>query len=196
MAPRTKEQLDKIKVDKRTQIMDASLKLFAEHGYLSTSVSQIAKEAGVAKGLIYSYFESKEEILRSITREGIDDIFSALGESANKTFVSDEEVVAVMDRIFDRVLERAEFYKLYYSMFLHPHVMESFQDEMEEIAVRMVTPFLDYFASKGYEDPQSVILFIHAAADGLIFNSLFNPDIFQIEKIKPMFFKLLTKGTL
>ena len=91
------------------------------HGYLSTPVSQIAKEAGVAKGLIYSYFENKEDILRSITRDGIDDIFSALGESGDKALTSDEEVIAVMDRIFDRVLDRAEFYKLYYSMFLHPH---------------------------------------------------------------------------
>jgi Transcriptional regulator len=196
MAQKTKEQLVKLKGNKRAQIMDAALKLFAEHGYLSTPVSQIAKEAGVAKGLIYSYFENKEDILRSITRDGIDDIFSALGESGDKALTSDEEVIAVMDRIFDRVLDRAEFYKLYYSMFLHPHVMESFQDEMEEIAVQMVTPFLDYFAAKGYEDPQSVILFMHATADGLIFNSLFNPDIFKIEKIKPVFFNLLTKGKL
>jgi len=50
-------------------IKQAALELFAHHGYHSTSISQIAKEANVSKGLVYNYFDSKEELLRHIVLE-------------------------------------------------------------------------------------------------------------------------------
>lgn len=51
---------------KYPQILDAALKTFAQDGYHRTQVARIAKEAGVADGTIYLYFESKEDILISL----------------------------------------------------------------------------------------------------------------------------------
>ncbi|MDP8256869.1 MAG: TetR/AcrR family transcriptional regulator [Candidatus Alcyoniella australis] len=52
--------------DKRSVIMAAAIKTFAQKGYHGTRVSDIAKEAGVAYGLVYHYFENKEQLLNSI----------------------------------------------------------------------------------------------------------------------------------
>jgi TetR/AcrR family fatty acid metabolism transcriptional regulator len=49
--------------DKYQRILEAASKVFAEQGYYSSTVSQIAKEAGVADGTIYLYFKNKEDIL-------------------------------------------------------------------------------------------------------------------------------------
>jgi len=55
--------------DKRRQILKAAVRAFARHGYEATRVADIAREAGVAYGLVYHYFEGKEDILNSIFRE-------------------------------------------------------------------------------------------------------------------------------
>jgi TetR/AcrR family fatty acid metabolism transcriptional regulator len=52
--------------DRRRQIRHAATKVFAKKGYHETRIADIAKEAGVAYGLVYHYFKNKEEILGSI----------------------------------------------------------------------------------------------------------------------------------
>ena len=52
--------------DRRRQIRHAATKVFARKGYHATRIADIAKEAGVAYGLVYHYFKNKEEILASI----------------------------------------------------------------------------------------------------------------------------------
>ena len=54
---------------KRRQIMEAAVRAFARKGYHSCRVGEIAEEAGVAYGLVYHYFESKDAVLESIFRE-------------------------------------------------------------------------------------------------------------------------------
>jgi TetR/AcrR family fatty acid metabolism transcriptional regulator len=56
-------------VDKRRLLLDAATKVFSERGYHECRVGDIASEAGVAYGLIYHYFSSKEEVLHTIFRE-------------------------------------------------------------------------------------------------------------------------------
>jgi AcrR family transcriptional regulator len=52
--------------DKRTRILDAAIRVFAEHGYHGARVGDIAEDAGVAHGLLYHYFASKDDVLRTI----------------------------------------------------------------------------------------------------------------------------------
>ena len=55
--------------ERRRQILDAAVRAFAKKGYHACRVSDIAEEAGVAYGLVYHYFESKDAVLESIFRE-------------------------------------------------------------------------------------------------------------------------------
>ena len=52
--------------DRREQIMEAALRVFAKKGFTGASNKDIAKEAGITPGLIYHYFESKEALLKAI----------------------------------------------------------------------------------------------------------------------------------
>ena len=56
-------------VDKRRIILDAAVRVFARDGFHKCRVSDIADEAGVAYGLVYHYFSSKEEILNTLFTE-------------------------------------------------------------------------------------------------------------------------------
>jgi AcrR family transcriptional regulator len=55
--------------ERRRQILDAAVRVFARSGYHGSRVGDIAEEAGVAHGLLYHYFSSKEAVLQTIFRE-------------------------------------------------------------------------------------------------------------------------------
>ena len=55
--------------DKRRQLLDAAVRVFARKGFHASRVGDIAEEAGVAHGLLYHYFRSKDEVLEAIFRE-------------------------------------------------------------------------------------------------------------------------------
>ena len=52
--------------DTKERILEIALELFAQSGYLGTSMSDIAKELGITKGALYKHYTSKQEILNSI----------------------------------------------------------------------------------------------------------------------------------
>ncbi|MFJ7726162.1 TetR/AcrR family transcriptional regulator [Neobacillus sp. NPDC097160] len=70
MSPLNRQkQLDQIRDERREQIKQAALKIFARRGYTGTKTSMIAKEASISEGLIYRYFNSKEELFITLVQE-------------------------------------------------------------------------------------------------------------------------------
>ena len=63
-----------ISPDRRTQIRDAALRVFARKGYRNTVVEDVARAAGVSKGTIYTYFDRKEELLGAVFRGLMDEM--------------------------------------------------------------------------------------------------------------------------
>ena len=74
-------------VDKRRQILDAAVTVFARQGFHATRVSDIADEAGVAYGLVYHYFNSKDQVLNELFLERWSLLLAAI-EEAEKTDAS------------------------------------------------------------------------------------------------------------
>ncbi|MBV9916014.1 MAG: TetR/AcrR family transcriptional regulator [Solirubrobacterales bacterium] len=68
-------------VDKRRLILDAAVRVFARQGFHTCRVSDIADEAGVAYGLVYHYFTSKDEILSTLFLERWDVMLAAIAEA-------------------------------------------------------------------------------------------------------------------
>jgi TetR/AcrR family fatty acid metabolism transcriptional regulator len=66
--------------DKRRQILDAAIRVFATRGFHACRVSDVADEAGVAYGLVYHYFDSKEEILNTLFAERWQIMLDAIAE--------------------------------------------------------------------------------------------------------------------
>ncbi len=66
--------------DKRRIILDAAVRVFARQGFHTARVSDIADEAGVAYGLVYHYFDSKEEILNTLFLERWQIMLDAIAE--------------------------------------------------------------------------------------------------------------------
>jgi AcrR family transcriptional regulator len=59
----------KVVEDRREQILDAAMRVFAQKGFTRATNKDIAREAGITPGLIYYYFESKEAVLKAIVEQ-------------------------------------------------------------------------------------------------------------------------------
>jgi TetR/AcrR family fatty acid metabolism transcriptional regulator len=66
--------------DKRRLLFDAAVRVFARKGFHAARVGDIAEEAGVAHGLLYHYFSSKDEVLATIFRETWTDLLDAVSD--------------------------------------------------------------------------------------------------------------------
>jgi TetR/AcrR family fatty acid metabolism transcriptional regulator len=89
------------KVDRRRQILDAAVRVFAERGFTQCRVSDIAEEAGVAYGLVYHYFGAKDAVLDTLFLERWDLMVELIGEIDRREIPAREKLHAVASFIVD-----------------------------------------------------------------------------------------------
>jgi TetR/AcrR family fatty acid metabolism transcriptional regulator len=88
-------------VDKRRLILDAAVRVFARRGFHHCRVSDVADEAGVAYGLVYHYFSSKEEILNTLFLERWQIMLDAIAEIDTREVAARDKLYAVAGFIID-----------------------------------------------------------------------------------------------
>ena len=88
-------------VDKRRVILDAAVRVFARQGFHTCRVSDIADEAGVAYGLVYHYFSSKDEILDTLFLERWDVMLAAIAEADAARREPREKLAAIASFILE-----------------------------------------------------------------------------------------------
>ena len=88
-------------VDKRRLILDAAVRVFARQGFHHCRVSDVADEAGVAYGLVYHYFDSKEEILNTLFLERWEIMLEAITEIDARDLPVREKLYSIAGFIID-----------------------------------------------------------------------------------------------
>ncbi len=99
-------------VDKRRVILDAAVRVFARQGFHTCRVSDIADEAGVAYGLVYHYFSSKEEILDTLFLERWDVMLAAIAEADRSDVEAREKLRSIASFIVDSYRHDPELMKV------------------------------------------------------------------------------------
>src|SRR5690349_11786621 len=99
-------------IDKRRQILDAAIRVFARQGFHSTRVSDIADEAGVAYGLVYHYFKSKDEVLNELFSERWSLLLAAIEETDGEGASPRAKLEAVAGFIIESYRHEPELMKV------------------------------------------------------------------------------------
>ena len=86
-----KPRYQRRKEERPQEITAAAFAAFAENGYAATRVEEVAKRAGVSKGLMYLYFKTKEELFKAVIRSVVIRRVDALIASIEETKLSSEE---------------------------------------------------------------------------------------------------------
>jgi TetR/AcrR family transcriptional regulator, fatty acid metabolism regulator protein len=99
-------------VDRRRQILDAAVRVFARQGFHACRVSDIAREAGVAYGLVYHYFNSKEQVMNELFTERWSLLLQAIEEVDAQPLPPREKLDAVARFIIDSYRHDPELMKV------------------------------------------------------------------------------------
>ena len=98
--------------DRRRQILDAAVRVFARQGFHTCRVSDIADEAGVAYGLVYHYFQSKDEVLDTLFLDRWGVLLEAIGEVDRGEEAAREKLRAIASFIVDSYRHDPELMKV------------------------------------------------------------------------------------
>ncbi len=189
MSPRTEEQFEEIRESRRLLIRQAALELFASEGYYVTTIRMIAHKAGISKGLMYNYYNSKEELLRDIFRDGIEKI-AVFMQPGNEGNFTKNEFRILIEETFRMISGNRIFWSLYFSVIMQPAVMKMVGGEISNTFREMYSVLTGYFASIGHDDPESEAMIFGSMLDGISFNYLLNPDFYPLEKVKNKLIKM------
>ncbi len=108
-----KDAFDKTSEERREKVIDVAIEEFASKGYSATSINDIARNAGVSIGAMYSYFASKEDLFLTIVNEGhhvMVDILTDIGENSADVFDCIEKMLTA-SRTF--ALEQSQLNQIY-----------------------------------------------------------------------------------
>jgi AcrR family transcriptional regulator len=165
--PRTKEQNEIIRSARKQEILEAALQVFAEKGYANASISEIGRQANISKGLLYNYFESKDDLLQQILTFGSDKISEGLF-AENMTM---EQFLADTEKMLDNVVKYKEFLTLYTAL----SIQSSAQTHMAGLAEHH-TGFhsvVSFFQNKFGEDATKELLLLAVISKGYSILALF-----------------------
>lgn len=130
-------------MDKKTLILQHAMDLFAEKGYHQTTIQDIADAAGIAKGGIYFYFKSKEDLVLAGFAQYHDRLFKSVSDAAARYAFDPKE--ALIQQIMVQFNELASHYGLL-SLFWRGRVDVS--DEIRQLSMKMRTKFFMWFRNQ------------------------------------------------
>ena len=183
MSPRSAQQFEEMRETSRKKIMDAALDLFAHQGFHSTSISQIARRAGVAKGLVNHYFKRKEDLMVEIVFDGMRTT-NAIMEEMGKLPDSMARLRFLINYSFDYVKENLEYTKLLTSIGLQlemfPELVEIIQQKYQGIMPFMAMLMQD----TDIPNPEAEARLLAAIMDGVVMQYIIVGDALPFEQIR------------
>jgi len=184
MAPKTKEQFEEIRQQSMDVIMQAALELFGHNGYHSTSISKIAQEAGVSKGLIYNYFESKEDLLKRIILEAIETGEHIMEEAMSQSDDPFEQLKSLLETSIEMVKSNLHYWKLVTSLAFQGDVLTPIEDVLAEKNKIAMELGISLFTKIGAKDPMKEALLFGAAIDGIMLHYMHVGEEYPLEEMK------------
>ncbi len=178
--PRTPEQFEEIRVSRKEQIINTALSLFAKKGYSHVSISYLAKQAGISKGLMYNYFASKEELLKAVIEYSMIEILNYF-DPDHDGVITPAEFELFVRKTFRLMQEKRKFYTKFFSLVIQPNVIEHFKNSsIISFFGQYFTMFESYFREQGFEDPMLEVLNISIIIEGLGMMMVFYDDISEL----------------
>lgn len=200
--PRTAEDNERIKEEKKEKILQAALKVFAENGLASTKMGDIAKAAGVSYGLVYNYFPSKEQLFVELINSSIASTDEFVDEIKKKQLPPLERIREAFIQLYNFHSSDPSgglFYRVMLQLNYYPHLWEEL--EIKDLKSEPVFQLLFESVLEGQQreeivdkNPQEIILLLGYIA---ISFSLGGQEIFdnqiKAENIADLIIRMIKK---
>lgn len=185
--PRTEEANQRIREERREQILDTAARVFARKGLVGTRIADIAAEGEMSQGLIFRYFASKEEVFAAVVEKALQSAIS-LGQSALQQPCSPLEKLRWLLQVSLAGMWRKPDYAL---VVLHALNSETTPREIQELVLEQSKHTLQIYRqliTEGQEtgevvedDPDLLTLVFAACTQGLSSGVLYLPRALGID---------------
>jgi AcrR family transcriptional regulator len=183
MRTKRDERNEELREATRQRLIETALRLFARDGYTETSVKGIAQEAGVAQGLLYHYFASKEALLQAIFAEcmtQIQESFAAgLGEGK-----PEERLERIIRRSFEILRPNRDFWRLTYVLRFQPAVLAGLAPVMADWVTTIRATFTALFMEMGVPNASVQSLLLFAQIDGVSQHFVLEPETYPLDAVQ------------
>ncbi len=182
MSPRNPKQFEEIREKSKEKILYAAFELFSSIGYWSTSISKIAKQAGISKGLMYNYFTSKEHLLRAVVDKLLEVIKSVIYFD-EKDMTPEESMKTLITRIFDHIENNAPMIRMMTKISLQIGHFDFVNELLNKEYKIMIDKVEKILIELNFTNPRQEALILGAAIDGVIIQSLLF-DEYPLQEMK------------
>ncbi|MGM0612652.1 MAG: TetR/AcrR family transcriptional regulator [Bacteroidota bacterium] len=181
--PKTEQQFKEIRDNRKEEIIDVALNLFATEGYHSTSIAKIAKKAEISKGLVYNYFKSKEELLIKVVENAAIDVYKYF-DLDNDGVLETSELKSFIDGTFHMLKEKIHFWRLYLSFAFNPQILEVITRNIPQKSENILEMMVDYFRRQGVNDPMTETMYFTSVLKGIAVQYIVAPEQYPLEDMK------------
>jgi AcrR family transcriptional regulator len=190
MSPRSKLLSEQMKAKSRNAIVLAALELFAKKGFSATTTDEIAKKAKVSKGLIFSHFPTKQDILLAIIDEEIDRFLPKFNQ--NDDARDPKEKLTTFINAWLGLLEKEPLLIL---LSLRLNLDVGWRKILRRKGKKYIELYLkkmrDLLVQAGSKKPDLDCYLIGVLFDGIAANYVAAPKLFPISAIKDYLIELL-----
>ena len=184
--PRTPEENDRIRQASKEKIRAAAMELFIKQGYYATSISDIAKQAGISKGLLYNYYKGKEELLSEMVEDRIKEVAEVM-EEAFTLNTPREQLEHIINGAIDNIHQKPEVHRFYLHLQTQPESDEELIKYSHLIIEENARQFefqCKIFESMGETEPRKRSLYFSSVLQGIMLMISTYQQGFPIEEIK------------
>lgn len=132
---RNAELNEKIRDERRAEIISAALKLFASKGLQATKVADIAAALNISQGLMYHYFRSKEEIFVELVKNAFENLNSAARWLEEQDMTPVEKIRMATEKLLETV-DQSEEFAVTCLLLAHANASEAIPKEAQDIIRR------------------------------------------------------------
>lgn len=162
----------------KKNILNTSMKLFGEYGYYNTSVKDIANAGSISTGLLYNYFDNKDDLLKNIFINGsqkIKETFETMDSQSTNLQI-------FIVNIFEVLRKNSKLWKLMHTIKMQKELVKIFKTELDDITNYIVDILTEYFENKNAKEPKKEALLLFATIDGVSNHYLINKN-YPIEQV-------------
>ncbi|MCY8939905.1 TetR/AcrR family transcriptional regulator [Peribacillus frigoritolerans] len=184
--PRTPEENDRIRQASKEKIRAAAMEIFIKQGYYATSISDIAKQAGISKGLLYNYYKGKEELLSEMVEARIKEVVEVM-EEAFTLNTPREQLEHIINGAIDNIHQKPEVHRFYLHLQTQPESDEELIKYSHLIIEENAKQFefqCKIFESMGETEPRKRSLYFSSVLQGIMLMISTYQQGFPIEEIK------------
>lgn len=182
MTPRSPAQFEALRADAQDRLERAALRVFARAGYAGATVRDVAREAGVAQGLLYNYYRGKDELLAAIFRRSVADVAASFA-AADVEAAPAERLERLLRASFRILREHLEFWRLQYGIRHQPEVLAALGPELGTFTAGVLATLEGHLRALGRGDPAQEARLLFAAVDGVGQHFAMEPDSYPLDAV-------------